>query len=141
MAEDAMAAMQAAYESQAANLDILWLLLGAYMVFFMQCGFALLEAGSVRAKNTKNILLKNVLDACLGGIIWWFIGYPLALGDPGSGKQQFIGGGKGFFFIDRIEGQKGSATYYAMWMFQWAFAATAATIVSVSPPIHHPSLS
>jgi ammonia channel protein AmtB len=94
MAEDAMAAMQAAYESQAANLDILWLLLGAYMVFFMQCGFALLEAGSVRAKNTKNILLKNVLDACLGGIIWWFIGYPLALGDPGSGKQQFIGGGK-----------------------------------------------
>jgi len=112
------------------DLDILWLLFGAYIVFFMQCGFALLEAGSVRAKNTKNILLKNVLDACLGGIIWWFIGYPLALGDPGSGKQSFIGGGKGFMFIDRISGQKGSQVYYAMWMFQWAFAAAAATIVS-----------
>jgi len=115
------------------DLDIFWLLFGAYVVFFMQCGFALLEAGSVRAKNTKNILLKNVLDACLGGIIWWFIGYPLALGDPdegGSGKQAFIGGGKGFLFANRIAGQKGGATYYAMWMFQWAFAATAATIVS-----------
>ena len=54
-----------------------------------QCGFALLEAGSVRAKNTKNILLKNVLDACLGAIIWWFMGFPIALGDS-TGK--FAGG-------------------------------------------------
>ena len=89
------------------NLDVLWLLFGAYLVFFMQvrlakfchayrgnylqcvvwhsqCGFALLEAGSVRAKNTKNILLKNVLDACLGGLIWWTIGFPIALGDIGE---------------------------------------------------------
>ena len=52
------------------------------MVFFMQCGFALLEAGTVRAKNTKNILLKNLLDACVGAIIWWGWGYSLAVRDP-----------------------------------------------------------
>jgi len=109
-----------------ANLDILWLLFGAYLVFFMQAGFALLEAGSVRAKNTKNILLKNVLDACLGGLIWWTIGYPIALGDMGGdSKDNTVQP----FFMDRIEG-KSNNTYYAMWMFQWAFAAAAATIVS-----------
>uniref|UniRef100_A0A7S0X4C6 Ammonium transporter n=1 Tax=Mantoniella antarctica TaxID=81844 RepID=A0A7S0X4C6_9CHLO len=114
---------------QSGQLDILWLLFGAYLVFFMQCGFAMLEAGSVRAKNTKNILLKNLLDACLGGLLWWFIGYPLALGDPGAGEQKLIGG-SGFFMEDRISGQNAKPEYYAMWMFQWAFAATAATIVS-----------
>ena len=88
-----------------------------------------MEAGSVRAKNTKNILLKNLLDACLGGGLWWFIGYPLALGDPGAGEQKFIGGA-GFFMENRISGQNATPEYYAIWMFQWAFAATAATIVS-----------
>jgi len=117
----------AADATQEQNLDILWLLFGAYLVFFMQCGFALLEAGSVRAKNTKNILLKNVLDACLGGIIWWTIGYPIALGDMGTKDTKDDVTQP--FFMDRIEG-KGTHTYYAMWMFQWAFAATAATIVS-----------
>jgi Amt family ammonium transporter len=133
------------------NLDVLLLLFGAYLVFFMQvrlakfchayrgnylqcvvwhsqCGFALLEAGSVRAKNTKNILLKNVLDACLGGLIWWTIGFPIALGDIGG--QTEANHGKPFF-LDRLQGRS-SSTYYAMWLFQWAFAATAATIVSVT---------
>jgi len=108
------------------RLDILWLLFGAYLVFFMQCGFALLEAGSVRAKNTKNILLKNVLDACLGAIIWWFMGFPIALGDS-TGK---FAGGKDFFMKDLTANVNGSSNYFAFWMFQWAFAATAATIVS-----------
>ena len=98
-----------------------------------QCGFALLEAGSVRAKNTKNILLKNVLDACLGGIIWWTIGYPIALGDMGTKDTKDDVTQP--FFMDRIEG-KSTHTYYAMWMFQWAFAATAATIVSVRYTTH-----
>jgi hypothetical protein len=97
----------------------------------LQCGFALLEAGSVRAKNTKNILLKNVLDACLGGLIWWTIGYPIALGDMGTSETKDDVTQP--FFMDRIEG-KSAHTYYAMWMFQWAFAATAATIVSVRIP-------
>ena len=50
----------------------------------MQCGFALLEAGTVRAKNTKNILLKNMLDACVGALIWWSIGYMIAVRLPAS---------------------------------------------------------
>mmetsp|Transcript_28274 Transcript_28274/g.72706 ORF Transcript_28274/g.72706 Transcript_28274/m.72706 type:complete len:447 (+) Transcript_28274:359-1699(+) len=105
-------------EKMAANNTIFWLLFGAFLVFFMQCGFALLEAGSVRAKNTKNILLKNVLDACVGAILWYLVGYPLAYGKD-SGK--FIG-----TTWDIISG----CGDYSAWMFQWAFAATAATIVS-----------
>ena len=65
------------------------------IVCHSQCGFALLEAGSVRAKNTKNILLKNVLDACLGGLIWWTIGFPIALGDIGGDTEANYG--KPFF--------------------------------------------
>ena len=54
-------------------------MLCGFLVFFMQCGFALLEAGTVRAKNTKNILLKNMLDACVGALIWWSVGYMIAV--------------------------------------------------------------
>ena len=56
-----------------------YLMVCGVFVFFMQAGFALLEAGSVRAKNTKNILMKNLLDACLGAVIWWSWGYALAV--------------------------------------------------------------
>ena len=59
--------------------DSFWLMVCGFLVFFMQCGFALLEAGTVRAKNTKNILLKNLLDACLGALIWWSLGYMIAV--------------------------------------------------------------
>mmetsp|Transcript_10004 Transcript_10004/g.13606 ORF Transcript_10004/g.13606 Transcript_10004/m.13606 type:complete len:458 (+) Transcript_10004:320-1693(+) len=113
-------------EAVASALDALWLLLGAYLVFFMQAGFAMLEAGSVRAKNTKNILLKNSLDACLGAIVWWAIGYPLAYGEGGPADNEFIGG-TNFFMSEKKQSKD---NYYAGWMFQWAFAAAAATIVS-----------
>ena len=62
----------------ATQADTFWLMLCGFLVFFMQCGFALLEAGTVRAKNTKNILLKNLLDACIGALVWYFIGYGFA---------------------------------------------------------------
>jgi len=71
-------------DTNLSNLTTLWLLLGAYMVFLMQAGFALLEAGSVRAKNTKNILIKNLMDGCLGALVWYFIGYHLAYGTKDS---------------------------------------------------------
>ena len=63
----------------ATQADTFWLMVCGFLVFFMQCGFALLEAGTVRAKNTKNILLKNLLDACLGALIWWGWGYMIAV--------------------------------------------------------------
>ena len=59
--------------------DTLWLMLCGFLVFLMQLGFALLEAGTVRAKNTKNILMKNLLDACVGALVWWSIGYYIAV--------------------------------------------------------------
>ena len=61
------------------SADTLWLMVCAFLVFFMQCGFALLEAGTVRAKNTKNILLKNLLDACVGAMIWYSFGHAIAV--------------------------------------------------------------
>jgi len=55
----------------AASLDVMFILVSGYLVFLMQTGFAMLTAGSVRSKNTKNVLLKNVLDACVGAIAYY----------------------------------------------------------------------
>ena len=68
-----------ALKSLYTDIDAWYLVVMGCLVFFMQAGFALLEAGSVRAKNTKNILMKNLLDACIGAILWWAIGYGLAV--------------------------------------------------------------
>ena len=78
--------------------DTFWLLFNALMVFFMQTGFAMLEVGSVNKKNTKNILTKNLLDACLGALIWWSFGHGIAY----DGTNTFIGmpyNGKSSFFM------------------------------------------
>lgn len=118
------------------NLDAFYLLVVGVFVFFMQAGFALLEAGSVRSKNTKNILLKNLLDACIGAIIWWVFGMGVAYGDSGADTGNvFIGSattGAGAFLA---AGWGSSASQYngytmALWFFQYVFAAAAATIVS-----------
>eukprot|EP00958_Prasinococcus_capsulatus_P025279 scaffold4189_cov378-Prasinococcus_capsulatus_cf.AAC.18 len=106
--------------------DTSFVLFSAYLVFFMQCGFAMLCAGSVQAKNTMNILLKNVLDACAGAIAFYLLGYGFAYGRPPSGNEgnKFIGSGE-FALVDMHSG-------WHSWLFQWAFAAAAATIVSGS---------
>ena len=66
----------------ASDADTFWLIWAGVTVFFMQCGFGMLEAGSVRAKNTKNIMIKNLLDACIGAIVWWAWGYAVAVKLP-----------------------------------------------------------
>merc|ERR1712086_1227150 len=66
------------------SVDTFYFITVGALVFFMQAGFGLLEAGSVRTKNTKNILLKNLLDACIGAIIWWAWGFGVAYGDSGN---------------------------------------------------------
>jgi len=101
------------------------MLIAGVLVFFMQAGFSLLEAGTVRFKNYQNILLKNIMDACIGGMVWWMWGYGLAYGE-GNG---FIG--EKFFFGIGFEEKENNAQYGG-WFFQYAFAATAATIVSGS---------
>merc|ERR1712106_133324 len=102
------------------NSDQFFLIVIAIIIFFMQCGFAFLEAGSVRSKNTVNILIKNMLDAFIGGVSYWAIGWGLAYGEGGN---MFCGGSQ--FFNYQL-----SYHLYAKWFFQFVFAATAATIVS-----------
>jgi Amt family ammonium transporter len=107
-----------------AGLDVFYLLFASAMVFFMQAGFAMLCAGSVRQKNVKNIMLKNLLDACGGALGFWSVGYAFAYGGADADKKGFIGN-EGFFLAGFTEGSE-----YIGWFFQFAFAATAATIVA-----------
>lgn len=107
------------------TLDILWLCLAAFFVFFMQAGFALVEAGFTRAKNTVNILMKNFLDFSFGSLAFWLIGFGLMYGADYMG---LIGLSK-FAFSGLTEGAVDNKEM-ANWIFQVVFAATAATIVS-----------
>merc|ERR1719414_1424451 len=75
------------------SLDTIWMLLASMLVFFMHAGFSLLEAGTVRFKNTQNILAKNLIVVTAGFLCWYFLGYPLAFG---AAEQKFAGG-TGFF--------------------------------------------
>lgn len=109
------------------ELDAWWLMFGAVLVFFMQTGFAMLEVGCVQVKNTRNILLKNVLDASFGALTWWLLGYGIAMGD--SSGNGFVG--TTAYALNKADFMVGDGGYlYAFWLFQWAFAATTATIVS-----------
>ena len=105
------------------SVDTVWMLLAAMLVFFMQPGFALCEAGFTRGKNTANILFKNFVDFCFGSILFWLIGFGFMFGSNGEG---FIGmphfGDISFYESDLpVEG---------FLIFQTVFCATAATIVS-----------
>eukprot|EP01025_Chloroclados_australasicus_P016082 TRINITY_DN178_c0_g1_i2.p1 TRINITY_DN178_c0_g1~~TRINITY_DN178_c0_g1_i2.p1 ORF type:complete len:525 (+),score=87.28 TRINITY_DN178_c0_g1_i2:258-1832(+) len=107
------------------DTDVFFVLLSGYMVFFMQCGFAMLSAGSIRSKNAKNIILKNLLDACFGALGFYLLGYGFAYGgDEVEGKGNSFIGWHGF----ALNGLPKSDWY--SWFFQFAFAATATTIVS-----------
>ena len=104
-----------------AAIDTAWLLIAAFLVFFMQAGFAMLEAGFVRSKNVANILMKNLLDVSAGAIAFYAVGWGLAYGLSGDATNGFVG--TGHFFLVGFDD-------WASWIFQFAFAATAATIVS-----------
>jgi len=112
-------------ESNAVAIDTVWVLICAYLVFLMHAGFSLVEAGFTRAKNTVNIMMKNLLTISLGMILFFVIGFALAFGGDASG---FIGI-KGFALSDIADLDFGIPTY-GFWFFQAVFCATAATIVS-----------
>ncbi|CBJ33604.1 Ammonium transporter [Ectocarpus siliculosus] len=128
------ACMEDKVSVQEISVNTFWLMFGAVLVFFMQTGFAMLEVGAVQAKNAKNILIKNVFDASLGGIMWYTTGYGIALGSDSyetSGNNGFIGT-DGFLLTTGAFRGSGDdvGINWAGWLFQWAFAATTATIVS-----------
>jgi Amt family ammonium transporter len=105
------------------SIDTVWVLVAAVLVMFMQPGFAMVEAGFTRSKNTANILMKNLMDFAIGSIVFWFIGYTIMFGDDIGG---FIGKISLAFNSDGVNGIPDKASL----MFQTVFAATAATIVS-----------
>ena len=72
------------------SLDTVWMLLAAMLVFFMQPGFALCEAGFTRSKNTANILFKNFVDFMVGSVLFWFVGFGFMFGSDGAGLSFLV---------------------------------------------------
>lgn len=111
------------------GLDVAWTLLAGVLVFYMQAGFAMLEAGSVRAKNSQHMIMKNVIDASMGAIGWWCIGYGIAFG--ASNADSAIGTDMFFVTDHTLKNVEGSQDMsFHIWFFQYTFCATAGTIVS-----------
>lgn len=100
--------------------NIAWIIWGGVLVFFMQAGFALLESGSVRAKNAVNVMMKNYTDMCIGGLAFYLVGFGLMMGTNDSG----------FFGTDHFMPVELSNLDWALMFFQMMFAATAVTIAS-----------
>ena len=110
------------------SVNTTWVLVGAALVFFMQAGFAMVETGFTRAKNAGNIIMKNLMDFCIGTPVFWLVGFGI-----------MFGAGNGFF--GKIGGIASEANYgnamlpdgvpfWAFLIFQTVFCATSATIVS-----------
>lgn len=109
--------------ADSAAVDTMWILLSGYIVFFMQVGFSMVEAGTVRASNVINLLMKNTIDMSLGTVFYWAIGYALSFGSALNSTRNPVFGNTGFFLI-------GQGDSYANFVFQWGFAACTAAIVS-----------
>ena len=122
--------LAAAVAENGENSNILWTCLAAFLVFFMQAGFAMVEAGFTRAKNACNILMKNLMDFSIGSLAFWALGFGIMFGVTDG----FIG--TNLFFFDATSEAATAAEFssvgfgWAFLIFQTVFAATAATIVS-----------
>jgi Amt family ammonium transporter len=114
-------------DSNAVAIDTVWTLVAAFLVFFMQAGFAMVEAGFTRAKNAGNIIMKNLMDFSVGSIAYWATGFAIMFGVAAGGG---LFGTSGFFLSGGDPATGDGMWTLAFWMFQVVFAATAATIVS-----------
>jgi len=120
--EPAASAVEVAKSELQTNINIVWTCIAAFLVFFMQAGFAMVEAGFTRAKNAVNILMKNLMDFSIGSIAFFLIGFGLMFGKSNG----FFG--TTLFGLSGVE--PGSDWNWTFLIFQTVFAATAATIVS-----------
>ncbi len=111
-------------EANAANIDLLWMLICAVLVFMMQAGFMCLESGIIRNKNNINVALKNISDFGISIVCYWMIGYGLMFGASQSG---FIGLDN---FLFDPSGAAASGPAMTFFIFQSMFCATAASIIS-----------
>ena len=105
----------------ATGVDFTWTLMAAFLVFFMQAGFAFLGAGLIRSKSTVNYMTKSFLDFCIAALSFWAFGFALMFGVTYGG----IFGTSGFFF-----GEAATPWLLAFFIFQMGFCGTATTIVS-----------
>ena len=110
------------HETVGTEVYAVWFLIGAALVFFMQCGFAMVEAGFTRAKNAGNIIMKNLMDFCIGTVVFILLGFGLMM------SEDYV---MGLFGVPNL----GIFTDYAnfewsSFVFNLVFCATAATIVS-----------
>eukprot|EP00440_Ansanella_granifera_P062424 gb/GFBE01067682.1/.p1 GENE.gb/GFBE01067682.1/~~gb/GFBE01067682.1/.p1 ORF type:complete len:548 (+),score=146.74 gb/GFBE01067682.1/:1-1644(+) len=136
-------ALQDADTSHAGALDSAWLLLCGALVMFMHAGFAMLETGCCRSKNAQNVLMKNLVNVCVGTLGWWIFGWAFAYGGPYDDDDALVNGfigssgfaGTGFYTYLPDGGIKPLAdgkeqSVMLSWFFQWAFCTCGATIVS-----------
>ena len=107
------------------HANILWTLVAAILVFWMQAGFAFVESGFTRAKSAGHIMMKNLLDMCTGALSYWVLGFGLMFG---LSTAMWVGGDH--FMMSPDANTADGQWEYTFWMFQVVFAATAATIVS-----------
>lgn len=105
-------------EAVQGSVDMIWIMLGAMLVFFMHAGFAMVESGFTRSKNTLNILMKNIITISLGSILYFLVGFAIMFGPSAFGMI----GTQGFALLGDAD--------IAFFVFQAVFAATCATIVS-----------
>jgi len=118
------AALTEAKDELTLNMNVVWTCLAAFLVFFMQAGFAMVEAGFTRAKNAVNIIMKNLMDFSVGSIAFFVVGFAIMFGDK-TGNGGFLG-----TTMFGLGGTTGNSWNYTFLIFQTVFAATAATIVS-----------
>ncbi|MDI6451005.1 ammonium transporter [Anaerobaca lacustris] len=120
--ETAASAVEVAKDELQTNINIVWTCIAAFLVFFMQAGFAMVETGFTRAKNAVNILMKNLMDFSVGSIAFFLVGFGLMFGQTNG----FFG--TTLFGLSGVE--PGGDWNWTFLIFQTVFAATAATIVS-----------
>ncbi|HWH33017.1 MAG TPA: ammonium transporter [Egibacteraceae bacterium] len=118
--------MELTLEGLENNVLILFIMLASVLVFIMHVGFTMLEAGFTRAKNSANIIAKNLMTLCLGFLVYWAVGFAIMYGASASG----LFGTDGFFLLNFSEYEPLAGSIAIDFLFQGMFAATAATIVS-----------
>lgn len=132
-AQDNSSQIQEEINQTRSSLDTTWVLLTGFLIFFMQTGFAMLESGFVRQTGTVNTLMENFIDAAATALVFWAAGFGIAFGSTAGG----IVGTDNFFLNNALTFENGEAIYiggnvamFALFFFQFAFAATASTIVT-----------
>jgi ammonium transporter, Amt family len=116
------AAVKADIDAVQSNVNYVWMILAGALVFVMQAGFAMVELGFARAKNSINIVMKNFLDFCISSLVFLFVGFGLMFGKSAGGWI-----GTDSFWLSDLPGD---APVWCFWFFQVVFAGTACTIVS-----------